>query len=93
MKPRIRLEVDGVVRTGFGEVQATVVTRDGTVIFATAQAEEAPIPRPLDIEGREIVEAIVAAIKEAPDSFVAAGRWITAITNAATQAIREEDQP
>lgn len=47
---------------------------------------------PSEIKADAIVDAIIANIKESPDSFVAAGEWITKITNAITNQIREEDK-
>lgn len=60
-----------------------------TVVNALATVRYAVPPPPTAEDG---LAAIMYAVVSAPDSFEAAGEWITRITNEITKAIREEDK-
>lgn len=91
MTARIRLEVDGQWWTGEnGKLRVRVPQSRQPYIEVRVDVIG---PHRVDLDANDVVEAIIGAIKEAPDSFAAAGEWITAITHAATGAIREEDKP
>ena len=85
----LRLTVGADTYTSSGNVVQMRLPLSNTLVTAEVIAT----PRAVEIDANEIVDAIVAHIKESSNSFAEAGNWITAVTNAATGAIREEDKP
>ena len=106
MTIRIRLTVNGTFTDGNGGLWTrghktdwglNISTPGGETVFARAEVISVSSDDHYYWESNPSAQAalrsIVHKVKTAPNSFEAAGEWITRITNEITNAIREDDKP
>ena len=97
MTIRIRLTVNGTFTDGNGGAGLNISTPGGETVFARAEVISVSSDDHYYWESNPSAQAalrsIVHKVKTAPNSFEAAGEWITRITNEITSAIREDDKP